>query len=61
MFQFSIGDIDFEWNGSYTVNVFVGGYNTDVFSLDYGRSDLSEADAMLAALDWMKYAEEIDV
>lgn len=54
MFKFYIGDYSFEWNRSYTVNVFINGYNIDVFSLDYSRNDLTEGDAMVAAVAWVK-------
>ena len=62
MFEFCIKGIWFEWNGAHTVNVYFDpadmraggdGYNTDVFSLDYSRDDLTELDAMVAALEWM--------
>jgi hypothetical protein len=61
MFEFSIGGYGFEWNYGHTVNVFLYGVNTDAFSLDYGRDDLSEGDAMIAALEWIKYLEAANV
>ena len=54
MFDFTIGNYGFEWNGSRTVNVFaplLG--NIDVFSLDYSTEYNTRLDAMAAALDWI--------
>jgi len=54
MFKFAYAGFDFEWNKSYTVNVFLRGENIDCFSLDYSRNDLTEGDAMVAAAAWVK-------
>lgn len=53
MFHFSIYGFSFEWNGAHTVNVFQGGHNVDVFSLNYGRDDYTEKEVMALAYDWM--------
>ena len=54
MFEFTIDGVDFEWNGSRTVNVFIDGKNIDVFSLNYGRDDYNDREVINAALDWME-------
>lgn len=59
MFKFAYAGFDFEWNRSYTVNVFLRGENIDCFSLDYTRDDLTEGDAMVAAAEWVKAAANV--
>lgn len=67
-FVFTIGDYAFEWNRAHTVNVWSidSTYRDewdamDPFSLGYDRNDWSEGEAMLAALEWIKYMEGNDV
>ena len=70
MFEFAIDNIWFEWNGAHTVNVFFdpadiraggNGYNTDVFSLNYGRDDYTPQEVLVFAYDWIQeqIAEEV--
>lgn len=62
MFNFSIEQYGFEWNGAHTVNVFVPILgNIDVFSLNYGRDDYTPQEVMAYAYEYVqeRIAEEV--
>ena len=63
MLEFCIDNVWFEWNGTHTVNVYFDpadkraggeGYNTDVFSMNYGRDDYTETEIVAAAMEYME-------